>query len=142
MAAYRLLCPAFFLCHLCKKFIHDLLDRIAGIVKRNILCIVVFPAILIPLSAENVTIPDFLHDLRVLRQNLSAAALFRCPFQCPLQRCLVALGPAQSVQNVDVVVISRTGVCNIAGQYGFQLFGQNCLKIVGQNADCAVVEQH
>ena len=41
-----------------------------------------------------------------------------------------------------VVVISRTGVCNVSGQHRFQLFGQNCFKIVGQNADRAVIEQH
>ena len=51
----------------CYSFIHDFLNRIAGIIKRNILCIVVFPAILVPLLTKYIVPPDFLHNLRVLR---------------------------------------------------------------------------
>lgn len=48
------------------NFVHDFLDCIAGIVKRNFLCIVIFAAILVPLPAQCITLPDFLHDFRVL----------------------------------------------------------------------------
>ena len=40
-----------------------------------------------------------------------------------------------------VVIISRTGIRNVAGQHGFQLFRQHRFKVVGKNTDCAVIEQ-
>ena len=47
-------------------YLHDFLNRIAGIIKRNTLRIVVFPAILAPLLAECIAIPNFLYNLPVL----------------------------------------------------------------------------
>ena len=40
-----------------------------------------------------------------------------------------------------VVIISWTGICDIAGQHCFKLFCQHRFNIAGKNADLAVIEQ-
>ncbi len=40
-----------------------------------------------------------------------------------------------------VIIISWTGICNVAGQYGLQLFRKHCFKVIGKNTNRAVIEQ-
>lgn len=55
------------------------------------------------------------HNLRVVCQDHAAAAFLRRPFQRPAQRRFVAIRAAQRVQDMYVVIISWTGIRNVAG---------------------------
>ena len=74
-------------------------------------------------------------------QDHAAAAFLRRPFQRSAQRRSVTLRAAQRVQDMYVVIISRTGIRNVAGQHSFQFFRQHRFKVIGKNTDRAVIEQ-
>ena len=58
--------------------------------------------------------PDLRDNIRVYFQRFAAATLVRCPFQSLQHHLCIALCTAQSVQDMYVVKISRTGIGNAA----------------------------
>ena len=104
-------------------------------------CTRLLAAVFLPQLAERIAFADLFHNLRVVRQDHAAAALLCRPFQCPAQRRFVTFRTPQRIQNMYVVIISWTGICNVAGQNRFQLFRQHRFKIVGKNTDRAIIEQ-
>ena len=116
-------------------------NGITGIVKGNVLCVLILAAVFLPQSTERIAFADLFHNLRVVCQDRAAAAFLRRSFQCPAQRRFVTFRAAQRVQDMYVVIISRTGIRNVAGQHSFQLFRQYRFKVVGKNTDRAVIEQ-
>ena len=61
--------------------VHNCLNGITGVIKGNILCVLIFAAVFLPQPAERITVADLFHNLRVVRQDHAAAAFLRRPFQ-------------------------------------------------------------
>ena len=60
--------------------VHNRLNGIAGIIKGNVLRVLILAAVFLPQPTERIAFADFFHNLRVVCQDQAAAAFLRRPW--------------------------------------------------------------